>query len=261
MIIDTNANLGNWPYRKMHYNQPESLLERLSRVEIDRAWVVSMDAVFYRDCHAANAPLAEAVAGHDALMPVATINPKFPAWERDLTECVETLGYRGVRAYPNYHQYGLDDPVVDALLTAAGDLGIFVSVAARMTDERHHYPLCMVPATDLSPLPRVAERHPDVPILLVNVSNGDLGPLVEPTRGMPNLYFELSRFEGTGGVEKLGRRLGLERLVFGTHAPYYYPESAMLKVKHECEFSEDELAGILQGNAQRLLGAVTPRGE
>lgn len=272
MITDTNASLGNWPFRKMRYNDPDSLAERLGRVGIGRAWVVSLDAVFLRDCHTANEPLAQAVADHEALMPVATINPNFPSWQRDLAECVQTLGYRGIRAYPNYHQYTLHDPVFEELLAAAEELGVFLSLAVRMTDERHHYALCMVPPVDLTPLPDLAAKHPTFPILVVNANNADVAPfcrsapsrvgptlLSGPCRSAlqsatsPNLYFDLSHFEGVAGVEKLAPQLGIERIVFGTHAPYYYPESAMMKVRQECEFTEEELEAILHGNAERML--------
>lgn len=255
MILDANANLGNWPFRRMIYNDPEGLLERLGRVEIDRAWVVSLEAVMYKDVHAANAPLAEMVADYPALMPIATINPEFPAWQGDLAECVQELGFRGVRAYPNYHGYALDDPIADDLLALADDLDIFVQVAVRMTDERHHHPLCTVPPVDLGPLPELAAKYPKLPIMVVNGKNTDLMPLIEPTQGMENLFFEMSHIEGTGGLEELGRRLGLERIVFGTHAPYYYPESAILKVTRECEFTEAEQEAILHANADRLLAA------
>ena len=257
MIIDANANLGHWPFRRMSCSDPAGLLERLRRVKIDAAWLVSLDAVLYKNCHAANAPLAEAVADHDALTPIATINPTFPGWERDLAECVEKLSYRGARTYPNYQQYTLDQAEFAALLEAADALGIFVSVAVRMTDERHHHPLCMVRPVDLGPLPEAAAAYPSVPILVVNASNGDLAPLADSTREMSNLCFEMSHLEGVAGVATLGRQLGLDRVLFGTHAPYYLPESAVLKVTRECEFTPEELDGILHGNAERLLARTT----
>ena len=65
-IIDCNANLGSWPFRRTSYNTPEELLERIGRVEISQAWVTSLDAVVLKNVAAANAPLAEAVAEHDA---------------------------------------------------------------------------------------------------------------------------------------------------------------------------------------------------
>jgi len=253
MIIDTNANLGRWPARRLNYADPHGLLQRLARCHISRAWVVSLEAVFARDCHSENAPLAEAVAGHASLLPLATINPEFPRWERDLCECAQALELRGVRVYPNYHLYTLQDSRFDALLTAAENLGLFVSLAVRMDDERHHFPLCTVPPVDIAPLPELAARHPALPIVVANAGNGDVAKVASLLDSAPNLYFEMSHFETVGGVETLARRIGVERVLFGTHAPYYYPESSVLKVTRECQFTSDELDAILSANAERVL--------
>jgi len=51
--------------------------------------------------------------------------------------------------------------------------------------------------------------------------------------------------------------LGLEHILFGTHAPYYYPESAILKVTRECEFTDKEQDAILYDNADSLLHPVS----
>ncbi len=255
MIIDCNANLGNWPFRRTTYNDPASLTERLGRVGIDRAWVTLLDSVMYKNVHAGNAPLAEMVEGHDALMPVGTINPMWPAWEKDLSECADRLGFRGVRLNPNYHSYGLGDTVFGELLTAAGELGLFVEVAARMTDERHHHPLVMVPPTDLSPLVAAAVAHPGVSIVVANANNGQVSAVNASAGAMPeNLYFELSHFESVGGVKVIVDAIGVERVLFGTHAPYYYPESSHLKVFTESELTETQIAAITHENAERLLG-------
>lgn len=253
MIIDTNAYLGNWPFRRLRYNTPDTLLERLGRAGIGRAWVASFDAVMLIDAHAANEPLAEAVAERPELLPLATVNPTLPGWERDLARWVGDFGFRGLRAYPNYHGYGLGDGEFEAVLGAAAELGVFVSVAVRMSDERQHHPLCMVAPVDLGPLPALAAAHPQAPIVVVNAGRGDLGPLLPAAREAANLHFEMSHFESVAGVETLGRELGIERVLFGTHAPWYYPESAVLKVMQECELTEEEREAVLRGNVKRLL--------
>lgn len=253
MIIDTNAYLGNWPFRRLRYNTPDTLLERLGRAGIGWAWVASLDAVMLIDAHAANEPLAEAVADRPELLPLATLNPTLPGWERDLARLVEDFGFRGIRLYPNYHGYPLDDGQLAAVLGAAADLGVFVSVAVRMSDERQHHPLCMVPAVDIGPLPTLAAAHPQAPIIVVNAGRGDIAPLLSAVRETPNLHFEMSHFESVEGVETLGRELGIERVLFGTHAPWYYPESAVLKVMRECDFTDEGREAILRGNALRLV--------
>jgi predicted TIM-barrel fold metal-dependent hydrolase len=71
---------------------------------------------------------------------------------------------------------------------------------------------------------------------------------------------EISRLEGNGAV---GRMLGsgpvadsvqvpVDRIVFGSHAPYFPVETAILKLV-ESPLEAEQLHGILQSNARRLL--------
>ncbi len=252
-IIDCNANLGQWPFRRTEYCTPEALLERLSRVDIDRAWVTSLDAVMLKNVAAANEPLAEAVAEYESLTPIGTVNPEWPAWERDIAECAE-LGMPGVRVNPNYQQWLLTDPVFDDLLAAAEDLGLFVEVTVRMTDERHHHPLVMVPPVSLSGLLDACADHPDATIVIANAKNAEaLGVARDAAGPLPErLYFEMSHIESVAGVQDVTDEIGIEHLLFGTHAPYYYPEAATLKVFDECDFSDEELGKLTHGNAEGL---------
>ncbi|MEA3399880.1 MAG: amidohydrolase family protein [Armatimonadota bacterium] len=256
MIIDCNANLGSWPFRRTSYNTPQELIERLGRVEIDRAWVTSLDAVMLKNVHAANAPLAEAVADFEQLTPVGSVNPDWPAWERDIAECAEQLGFPGVRVNPNYHGWTLEEPIFGELLAAADDLGLFVEVTVRMTDERHHHPRVMVPPVALTGLLPAAADHPNVPIVVANAKNAEANGLARDAGAeLPaNLYFEISHFESVGGVQDLAESLGIDHLLFGTHAPYYYPESSHMKVFEECAFSDADLAKLTHGNAKQVLG-------
>lgn len=253
-IIDCNANLGDWSFRRMTYNTPEELIERLARVNIDQAWVTSLDAVMLKDVSAANAPLAEAVADHDALTPVGTVNPEWPAWEGDVAECAE-LGFAGVRVNPNYQGWLLTDPVLDDLLAAAADLGLFMEITVRMTDERHHHPLVMVPPVAPGGILEACGDHPDATIVIVNAKNAEINGVSRDAAGPlpPNLFFEMSHVESVGGVREIADAIGIEHLLFGTHAPYFYPESATLKVFEECDFSDEELQALTHGNAEALL--------
>lgn len=257
MIIDCNANLGNWPFRRISYNTPKALIERLARVGITRAWVTLLDAVMLKNVGAANPWLAEMVEGYEQLTPVGSVNPTWPAWERDMAECRD-LGFPGVRVNPNYHGWQLTDPVCHDLLSAADDLGLFVEIAVHMTDERHHHPLVMVPPLALDGLLEACAAHPNVPIVLANIKNAPASQLARDAGyTLPdNLYFEISHFESVGGVQAMAEELGVQRLLFGTHAPYFYPESSHLKVFRECDFSPQELDAITHQNAERLLAGL-----
>jgi predicted TIM-barrel fold metal-dependent hydrolase len=45
----------------------------------------------------------------------------------------------------------------------------------------------------------------------------------------------------------------IDRVLFGSHAPYFPVETAVLKLI-ESPFGKEQLNAIMQGNARRLLG-------
>ena len=63
---------------------------------------------------------------------------------------------------------------------------------------------------------------------------------------------EISMLEGVGGVTDLLEKVPLNRVMFGSHAPLFYFESALLKLK-ESPLNEDQLRAIRCDNARRLL--------
>ena len=58
--------------------------------------------------------------------------------------------------------------------------------------------------------------------------------------------------EGVGGVAELLRHVPSSRVVFGSYAPFYYFESALLKLK-ESGLDGAQLGAISFGNAAELL--------
>ena len=58
MIIDVNAYLGHWPFRQLRHNTVKGLLNLMDRNGIDKAMVSSINAIFYKNCHAGNEELA-----------------------------------------------------------------------------------------------------------------------------------------------------------------------------------------------------------
>jgi predicted TIM-barrel fold metal-dependent hydrolase len=67
-----------------------------------------------------------------------------------------------------------------------------------------------------------------------------------------NVYFEISMAEGVGVVARWIGALGLKRIVFGSHYPFFYLESALLKMK-ESGLDESQKTAIFADNAKGLL--------
>lgn len=74
--------------------------------------------------------------------------------------------------------------------------------------------------------------------------------MVEKPRLHP--YFDIATLESVGGVQKLIAQVTLERILFGSYFPFFYFESALLKLR-ESQLAGFQVKAIEAENAQRLL--------
>lgn len=254
-MIDVNVTLGAWPFRRFPGDTPSDLVARLKKRGVRQAWAGAFEGVFHRDLNAANARLAKAceTAGPGFLLPFGSINPAAEGWREDLRRCHEVHRMRGIRLHPNYHGYTLADAAFADLLRAAKERKLIVQLALNLEDERTQHPLMRVRAVDPAPLRKVVETAPDVRLMVLNRVRNPAGEdLAALARA--GVHFDLSMIEGIGCARNLMAAISPERLVFGSHSPFQYFESAALKIK-ESAIAGAEEAAILSGNAERLLSA------
>ena len=252
-LIDTNISLSRWPFRRCPLDDTPALVAKLREHGVTQAWASTFDALLHKDISAANARLAGECRQHgkDLLLPIGAINPTLPDWEEDLRRCHEIHRMPGVRLHPNYHGYKLDDPVFERLLVAATGRGLLLQIALVMEDDRTQHPLLKAPPTDTAPLPALLKKHPKARVQLLNA--------FRTLRGKPVLdlaavgaRFEIATLESVEGVGNLLKQLPPDRLCFGSHAPFYYFESAKLKLQ-ESALTASQLAAVTHDNARKLL--------
>jgi uncharacterized protein len=252
MIVDCNCMLGPWPFRKVPHSEADGFVGLMDGYGITQAWVGAVEGIFYRDLAAANEGLIERIAGHeDRLVPWAVINPAFPGWEEDL-QAAEAGGFVGLRLYPNYHDYELTDPCVLDLLGAAQALRWPVAIYHKVQDERLHHWRMPVPPTDFTGLKGLVERFPGLPLLIMG-QTAQFAAQHAAVFAVANVYLDISRCEGLAGVADMARAVGANRVLFGSHAPFFYLEAAVLKIQ-EAGLTEADRELILHGNAGRVLG-------
>ncbi len=258
MLIDTNAYLGPFAFRRLRHNRAHSLLQLMDEKGIDRAMVSSAAAITYRNPQAANEDLADEVRAHgDRLIPLAVINPFYAGWRDDLRICHEEFGMKGLRLYPKWHNYRLADESLLALVKEATERGMVISIPIRAEDYRQRSWLVDVPDVPLSEIVELVKACPEARFVLLNGIGYTRSPLGKADSGLPDNYvLGISRLSATLGNEigALLANLGADRLVFGSGMPFKYPDPALLKLE-VLDATEEVRERIRSGNAARLLSS------
>lgn len=246
-IIDSNVSLFRWPFRRLPLDEPEALSKKLRSLGITQAWAGSFEALLHRDLTAVNQRLADVCRTRTELIPVGSINPALPGWDRDLQICVERHRMPGIRLYPNYHGYELSDPRFRKLLESATSHGLFVQIASAMEDTRTQSEALRVADVDLTPLPKTVSgiRGARVQILNARLRSSEWKSLAK----VDGLYFDTARVDSTDGVPRLVRGVPHGRVLFGTHAPFLIPEAALIRVHESDQLDAIGLKAVLGGNA------------
>jgi len=261
-IIDSNVHLFEWPFRTLKYSQTALLVAKLRKHRITQAWAGSFEAVLHKQLDECNRRLAEECRsrGEGLLVPFGSVNPARPDWEEDLRRCHEQYRMKGLRLYPAYHGYPLDHPEFVRLLATSQMRGLLVQIVMRLEDERVHHPVIIIPLVNATPLPEVLKKTPQAKVQLINSAGPLLGNNVVALVKETQVTFDIAATEGNGGVGKLieGKlysyrgAIPVERLLFGSHAPYFPCESALLKL-FESPLTREQLDCLMSANARRLI--------
>jgi uncharacterized protein len=262
-IIDTNVHLFEWPFRKLKYARTEALIAKLRKHRIREAWAGNFEAVLNKQLDAANRRLADEcrTRGGGVLLPIGSVNPAWPDWQEDLRLCHEQYRMPGVRLYPAYHGYALDHPEFSRLIADAAQRGLMVQIALRLEDERVHHQALSIPLVNVTPLTDLLKKIPQAKVQLIDSAGPLLGNNVSTLVRETPVTFDIAACEGNGGVGRLieGKNpsyrgaIPVDRLLFGSHAPFFPCESALLKL-FESPLGLEQLDKLMHANAQRLIG-------
>ena len=257
-LTDVNINHARWPPRRLRYDDTGELVAKLRRHSVIQAWAGSFDGLLHKDLAAVNAWLAEECRrrGRGLLLPFGSVNPKAPDWEEELRRCVEVHRMPGIRLHPNYHGYKLDDPAFARLLKVAADQRLIVQLAVMMEDERMMHPLLRAEPVDPAPLSDLVKATPSLRLVLLNTLPALRGESLRKLLAVGGFYVEIAMVDGVGGVANLLEQVPLQRVLFGSYAPLFYFESALLNLQ-ESPLSKEQLNAIRHENVQRLIASKT----
>ncbi len=246
-LFDVNARVGYSSWEEPDFRRIGDLLAHLDRLGIARALVWHVAA---RDFHTRwgnerlLAEIASTPGAQGRLLPAFVLTPTMLHERGALEALVQRMEQHQVRAvrYSAYRgEWSLDEigPILAQLL-----------------------PLSPVLFLDLrEPIPKpaileLAERFPDLPIVLTQGMWPDMVKAFDLLRRRRNLYLETSWIHSYGTLNYLARTYGAERLVFGlglrNHA------AAAVAALAQADLSPEERDAVAHGNAERLLQLPAP---
>jgi len=237
-LLDVNASWGQWPLRDFPYPDLDAFESTLKQAGIRAAWLSSIKAVYAPMTEAADASLQEELSDRKFFSFIKTVNPLLANWR---AECEASLKQPGapvaLRLVPNFHNYELE-LAADEVAAFALDNKLLILIQVRMNDERNQPVFMQIKATPVASITAFSKKFPTLKVIALCASSGELTALSE---GSDQLAVETSFLDGHDPLEVAIGKMGAQRVLFGSHAPFIYPESASLKFTHSGASEKDKI--------------------
>jgi hypothetical protein len=256
-MIDVNAFLGAYPWRKVPGTSPEALIAAMDRTGVATAWVTHLPSLFWRDPTQGNPWLLETARTQPRFRPVPVVHPGFAEWEQVIADAVNA-GAPAVRCDPLYLGLEPAGGEMRVLAAACGAARIPLLLAVRLEDGRQRHPNDRVPE-----LPAAAVRsliRSDADVRLV-VTHADRSFIEEVHFGSTpgeagRIWWDISWVWGPpeDHLATLLDTIGADRFVFGTGQPLRIPENSVAKLDL-LDLSPDRRRAIETENARRIAAA------
>jgi predicted TIM-barrel fold metal-dependent hydrolase len=228
---DANCLIGHWPFRKLYKNTFEDLKRIHGANDISGGYISSMDSIFYNDPFEGDEELHEIIKG-TCYRHVLTINPLLPGFTRDVENGIKRFHINGVRIYPGYHEYALDDRNLKELCHVLKDTGLPLFITLRMEDERLSY-LAKPRRIQMDEIRTFLADYSNNKVILLTAFYHELTDLKESINNHKSIWFDTSGLKDQlFTIEKLMTVFSPDKMVFGSLYPLYNFSSTYLAVKH-----------------------------
>lgn len=251
-MFDVNTAIGHWPFRQLENNTLDTLKKYLSGYGVTAAAVAHNHAACYMNVQDANVELLRALETDNSgfFCGVATLNPLYAAWEKDIAVCRNEMGFKALRLLPAYHNYQLEDSAAAEIIAAAAELDMLVVIPNELVNYRQRHWMETGIPQGAGRLIETARKFPQAKFLFMETGFPD-----DPSEPYPeNAYFEMSRFQCCfrRTLDKFIARVGADHVLFGSGAPFKEIEPALIKL-HNAQLSDEDRMKISSGNGERLF--------
>ena len=216
-MFDVNTSIGHWPFRKLENNTAFELKNYLASYGIEGAAVAHNHAACYMNVQESNVELFRDITAEKSgfFRGIATLNPLYAAWEKDLATCRNEFNFKAVRLLPEYHNYKLSDNAAAEIITAAAELNMLVVIPNEIVNYRQRHWMESGIPLGCATLLETAKKFPQAKFLFTETAFAD-----NPAEPYPeNIWFEMSRFQCCfrDTLNKFIAQVGADHVLF---APY-----------------------------------------
>ena len=195
------------------------------------------------------------------LIPFGTVNPAWPDWEEDLRRCHEVHRMPGIRLYPAYQTFDLNHNEFIPLMSKATERGLIIQIVGDMEDSRVHHPIVLTRDVSFDPLVDIMKKIPQAKVQLLSWNERVNRKLLDKLMSETSVVLDISWLESDGALGRLiegnswsgpETPVPVERILFGSHAPYFPVEAGIIKL-FESPLTLEQMKAVMNVNADRFL--------
>lgn len=235
MIFDSHMHVGDFPFFDVAIDAP-GLLDQM------RQHGISAGLVFHPD----NAMVRDTIRANPGLYGLVWANPHRPDMVDETRRLLDEPGskFRGVKLHPLLDGYHPDDPAVHPIIELLIDRGLPALVHCG-------HPIFTLPWS----IEELAVRYPAARIILGHMGHGNIvyiNAAIDVAARNGNVYLETSGMPMHSKIRTAVERVGVERVLFGSDAPFHHPSVEIAKVRVS-GLAPDLVDRVLGENGRRLF--------
>lgn len=249
-LIDFSTWTGNWPFYNLRYREMNVLKNKLRSLNIIKAFISPIESILEQDPIRANIHLLKNI-NDDFFSPVIVVDMSYANWGEAVNMAINDKRVKMIKLLPNYHMYDFSEDNIASLIDITQKNNLLISVEMRVEDSRGQYSLMKVEDMDAQQIVKTISYFPGQIFIINNCYiTDDIKGLVF---SVENAYIDLSSLEHHNNILKhLRETIGLEKILFSSHCPFYYPEGNLYKLKY-ADLPIDEIEKVAFKNGEELL--------